>query len=177
MKKALISLAVLILLAVLSFGIYYLYNTNNSFSGSNPAKSSQTGIDIGDCPNSEDPVCGMDGVTYKNSCFADLNSANIDYAGSCSSPTIMTDVERKYLVWLLRERENSGLEAVLIKHVKTNALDCKDCYTLFYTWNENEIAARIEVNNDSVVSALDTTGYDILNNEQGEPVVFEELIP
>lgn len=30
-----------------------------------------------------DPVCGVDGITYSNSCFADVAGVEIDHEGQC----------------------------------------------------------------------------------------------
>jgi hypothetical protein len=35
------------------------------------------------CPESYDPVCGCDGVTYGNECFADAAKVSVDHAGPC----------------------------------------------------------------------------------------------
>jgi len=38
------------------------------------------------CPEYYDPVCGCDGVTYGNECFADMAAVSIDYFGACEGP-------------------------------------------------------------------------------------------
>ena len=35
------------------------------------------------CPEVYAPVCGCDGVTYSNACFADMAGVAIDYRGPC----------------------------------------------------------------------------------------------
>lgn len=40
------------------------------------------------CPATFDPMCGCDGVTYDNPCFAQRARASIDYAGTCVPPYV-----------------------------------------------------------------------------------------
>ena len=37
------------------------------------------------CPRNYDPVCGIDGNTYTNSCFAQLYNVQVDYNGQCGN--------------------------------------------------------------------------------------------
>ena len=38
------------------------------------------------CPDLYKPVCGCDGVTYSNSCFARMAGVNVKYNGKCGEP-------------------------------------------------------------------------------------------
>ena len=41
------------------------------------------------------PVCGLDGVTYKNKCYADCNEQGVKYYGACSSVALPCDCPSK----------------------------------------------------------------------------------
>lgn len=45
------------------------------------------------CPQIFDPVCGCDGKTYSNSCFAFANDTSVAHEGECQGPTCSTNLE------------------------------------------------------------------------------------
>jgi hypothetical protein len=48
-----------------------------------------------DCPDTCSPVCGCDGVTYRNSCLAHVLGTTVEYYGACEHPEhlMIDDVE------------------------------------------------------------------------------------
>ena len=44
-----------------------------------------------DCPDLYEPVCGCDGVTYTNACFAAVEGVSIDYIGVCEAVVCTTN--------------------------------------------------------------------------------------
>ncbi len=55
-------------------------STTDSTTGTNTISSC-----INTCPSALNPVCGINGVTFGNSCYANCNSVSIGYVGNCIS--------------------------------------------------------------------------------------------
>ena len=78
-----------ILVSILSFSILFISCEKNNNCVSAP--SIQSGICIDSalidstalCNEIYEPVCGCDGVTYSNSCFADISGVNSYIIGEC----------------------------------------------------------------------------------------------
>ena len=59
--------------------------------------SCQPLVDEGTCPQTLRPVCGCDGETYTNACWAHANEVSIDYIGECRSAEQLLQCKRNGL--------------------------------------------------------------------------------
>jgi hypothetical protein len=125
------------------------------------------------CPRNSDPVCGENGTTYRNACEAEAQGMPILYNGQCSVPSSLTQDERTFLMWLLREREAAGMQSVPVRHVITSVSPSLPDSTFYeYQWDGGSI--EIEVSTDGeVVRAIDSAGVDYLadTNKQNDQKV------
>ena len=135
---------------------YFLFRSESA-----PVPSNNTNEVL--CTAQYDPVCGVDGQTYSNECVATLqNDVAVAYDGECRTPSELSDEERKYLFWLLRERSQRELPTAPIRHKETVSFDCEGCYDFLFEWSDGSATATVEVRNDEVVSAVDSNGLDYL---------------
>lgn len=57
-------------------------------NSSNTSVNNNTGVITAHCPTTYDPVCGCNGVTYRNSCLAEASGIRMYTPGSCESACI-----------------------------------------------------------------------------------------
>ena len=62
------------------------------FSFNSLAQDEKTNIQM-QCKKDFQPVCGIDGNTFVNACFADVSAVEIDYLGVCENPLISCSEE------------------------------------------------------------------------------------
>ena len=49
------------------------------------------------CPKTVEPVCGVNGITYKNGCMAKKHGVNVNYYGACKTVEHFSDKNKKYV--------------------------------------------------------------------------------
>ena len=60
--------------------------------GADPSSEGVCEPRFGACIILDDPVCGVNGVTYDNACVANMNGVNLDYTGVCTEePSTCTE--------------------------------------------------------------------------------------
>ncbi len=155
-------LLMVFVLVVISGVAIYAFTFPNS--AGRPPRVSDGDESVG-CIALSDPVCGVDGTTYSNNCVAtEQNGVAVAYRGECRSTTELTDDERNYLMWFLRERDAAGMQPVPVRHVLT-AVSPSVSGSTFYTYEWDGGSIELEVNADGeVVGATDSAGVDYLSD-------------
>jgi hypothetical protein len=89
----------------------FLKNNNNT--NGNNANNAIT------CPVTSAPVCGADGQTYANSCFATKYNVIVSHAGACGTKTVTTATTSgdSTLNSLLQQAVNSGVPQSLLSNI------------------------------------------------------------
>ncbi|OGY91647.1 MAG: hypothetical protein A3B30_02975 [Candidatus Komeilibacteria bacterium RIFCSPLOWO2_01_FULL_52_15] len=130
-----------------------------------PATRSQSG-----CTGSYRPVCGVNGLTYANSCEAAYAATQVLYDTPCPTPSKLTDAERHFLFWLLHRRQELNMPSVAIRHSSTEAGPCDSCTTYVYGWGTPAVSVRIVAKETAVLEAKDTENFDYLKNLKDEGI-------
>ncbi|PIS38920.1 MAG: hypothetical protein COT34_01110 [Candidatus Nealsonbacteria bacterium CG08_land_8_20_14_0_20_43_11] len=91
-----IILASLVVIIAVAFLFHYSSEIRTSFPlylTKKPSPTPENGIV---CTTEWNPICGADGKTYSNSCFAKAASVSVAYAGECRPQNSPSNNEEKY---------------------------------------------------------------------------------
>jgi type II secretory pathway pseudopilin PulG len=106
-----IGIVLLIALATFFSGISQTKQTTSTKS-TTPDQSVSQG-QVNNCANDYNPVCGSDGLTYENSCFARLHSVNSVSSGACSGSSVnQVNNGPVYNQFPYYQAPNSGIQRV-----------------------------------------------------------------
>lgn len=82
------------------------------------------------CTEEYNPVCGTDGITYSNACFA--QNTQIDYQGECKQKHICTEDEKSATFCTMEYKPVCGSDG------KTYGNGCSACSAQVDSWIEGE---------------------------------------
>lgn len=88
------------------------------------------------CPDTDDPVCGEDGKTYKNACFANKSDVEIEHEGPCVQQPVCEDSDGGKDIFT---------DGGVIVGGKTSSDSCKDSTTIVEYFCEDDEAASEEL--------------------------------